>query len=244
MKPMTVFGIVIGFLSISAALQLVLAKPSAQGTQPYAPAIDPANFVTKVDHPYFPLKPGTTHIFEGKIETGFEHEEVVISANTKVIMGVTCVTVTDTVTIDGKLKEVTTDWYSQDKQGNVWYFGEDSKDYQDGKVVSTKGSWLAGINGALPGYIMRANPKVGETYRQEYYKGEAEDWATIMSLNTSATVPQGSYKNVWMTKDWAALDNPPIFEYKYYAKGIGQIMTTGGTGKNSWKISLLEIRNK
>jgi hypothetical protein len=243
MKPIRAFGIVIGFLSISAlSLQIVLAT-SAQDKQPYAPVIDPANFVAKVDHPYFPLKPGTTRIFEGKVEAGFEHEEVVISANTKVIMGVTCVSVTDTVTIDGKLKEATTDWYSQDKQGNVWYFGEDSKDYENGKVVSTKGSWTAGVNGALPGYVMKANPKVGETYRQEYYKGEAEDWATIMSLNESATVPQGSYKNVWMTKDWAALDNPPVYEYKYYAKGIGQIMTTGGTGK-SWKLSLIEIHSK
>jgi hypothetical protein len=249
MKPMTAFGIVIGFLSILAlSLQIVMAKPAvamlAQDKQPYAPVIDPTNFVLTVDHPYFPLKPGTKHIFEGKIDAGFEHEEVVVSSDIKVIMGVTCTQVTDTVTLDGKLKEKTVDWYSQDKQGNVWYFGEDSKDYENGKVVSTKGSWLAGVKGAYPGYIMKANPKLGETYRQEYYKGEAEDWATIISLNESVQVPQGSYKNVWMTKDWAALDNPPVYEYKYYAKGIGQIMTTGGTGKGSWKVSLIEIQNK
>jgi hypothetical protein len=243
MKPMTVFGIVIGLISISAAHQLVFAKPSAQSTQPYAPVIDPANFVAKIDNPYFPLTPGTTRIFEGKTDAGFEHEEVVVSADSNVIMGVTCITVTDTVKIDGKLKEATVDWYAQDKQGNVWYFGEASKDYENGKVVSTKGSWLAGVNGAYPGHIMKAQPKTGETYRQEYYKGEAEDWATVISLNESATVPQGSYKNVWMTKDWAALDNPPVFEYKYYAEGIGQIMTTGGTGKN-WKLSLIEIQSK
>ncbi len=248
MKPMTAFGIVIGFLSLSAlSFQVGFAKPavamSAQDKQTYAPVIDPNNFVTGVDNPYFPLKPGTTLIYEGKIDAGFEHEEVVVSADTKVIMGVTCVTVIDTVTIDGKLKEATVDWYAQDKQGNVWYFGEDSKDYENGKVVSTKGSWLAGVNGAYPGYIMKAQPKVGETYRQEYYKGEAEDWANVVSLNRSAIVPTGSYKNVWMTKDWAGLDNPPAFENKYYAKGIGLVMITGGTGKG-WKVSLIEIRRK
>lgn len=243
MKPMTVFGIVIGLMSISAAAwQIGLAKPIA-GTQPYAPAIDPANFVTKIDNPYFPLTPGTTMIFEGKTETGFEHTEARVGFDTRVIMGVKCIAVVDTVTVDGKLEELTTDWYSQDKQGNVWYFGEDSKAYKDGKVVSTKGSWIGGVNGAYPGYIMKAKPTVGETYRQEYYKGEAEDMATLVSLSETASVPQGSYKSVRMTKEWSALENPPVIEYKYYAKGIGQIMTTGGTGKG-WRLSLLEIQSK
>jgi hypothetical protein len=249
MKPISAFGIVIGFLSISAILvQATLATPatvfSTQATQAYAPKIDPGNFVTTIDNPYFPLTPGTTKIFEGKTDAGLEHEQMQVTSTTKVIMGVTCVTVTDTVTLAGKLEEVTTDWYAQDKQGNVWYFGEDSKAYKNGKVVSTKGSWLAGINGAYPGYVMKANPTPNETYRQEYQKGEAEDWATIISLNESATVPQGSYKNVRMTKEWSALDNPPAYEYKYYAKDIGQIMTASGTSKNSWKISLLEIQSK
>ncbi len=243
MKPMTVFGIVIGLLSISAAAhQLVLTKPSAQSAQLYAPVIDPTNFVAKIDNPYFPLTPGTTKIFEGKTDAGFEHEQMQVTFDTKVIMGVTCIAVKDTVTLAGKLEEVTTDWYAQDKQGNVWYFGEDSKAYKNGKVVSTKGSWTAGVNSAYPGYVMKAQPTANETYRQEYQKGEAEDWATILNLNENATVPQGSYKNVRMTKEWSALENPPIFEYKYYAKGVGQIMTASGMGTNSWKISLLEIR--
>jgi hypothetical protein len=215
---------------------------SAQNTQTYAPKIDPANFVTQVDNPYFPLTPGTTHVFEGKTDAGFEHEQMQVTDQTKVIMGVTCITVIDTVTLNGKLEELTTDWYSQDKQGNVWYFGEDSKAYKNGKVTSTKGSWLAGVNGALPGYIMKAKPNVGETYRQEYQKAEAEDMAKVIGLNESATVPQGSYKNVWLTKEWSALENPPAYEYKYYAKGIGQIMTKSVTGKG-WSISLIEIKN-
>ena len=246
MKPVTAFGIAIGFFGILAtSVQVGFAKPTAllAQSQPYAPAIDPTNFAAKIDNPYFPLTPGTTMIFEGKTDAGFERTEAQVSSETKIIMGVKCVSVVDTVTIDGKIEELTTDWYAQDKQGNVWYFGEDSKAYKDGKVISTKGSWLGGVKGAYPGYIMKAKPNVGETYRQEYFKGEAEDMATLVSLNEPVTVPQGSYKNVWMTKEWSALENPPIIEYKYYAKGIGQIMTTGGTGKG-WKLSLIEIKNK
>jgi hypothetical protein len=243
MKHRRAFGIVIGFLSISTLLLQIVLATSAQDKQPYAPVIDPANFVTTIDNPYFPLTPGTTMIFEGKTETGFERSEARVTSDTKIIMGVKCVAVVDTVTVDGKLEELTTDWYAQDKQGNVWYFGEDSKAYKDGTVASTKGSWLGGVKGAYPGYIMRASPKVGEIYRQEYFKGEAEDMATLVSLTESATVPQGSYKNVWMTKEWSALENPAVIEHKYYAKGIGQIMTMGGTGKESWKLSLIDIQH-
>jgi hypothetical protein len=241
MKPMTTFSIVIGLLSIWAIS--VQGALSAQTTQTYAPTIDPATFTSKIDNPYFPLIPGTTMIFEGKTEAGFEHVETRVGTDTKVIMGVKCVSVVDTVMLEGKLEELTTDWYAQDKQGNVWYFGEDSKAYKDGKVISTKGSWLGGVNGAYPGYIMKAKPTVGETYRQEYLRGEAEDMATLVNLNESVTVPQGSYKNVWMTKEWLALENAPVYENKYYAKGIGQIMTTDSTGK-AWKLSLIEIKNK
>ena len=143
------------------------------------------------------------------------------------ILGVTCVVVSDTVKVDGVLEEATLDWYAQDKQGNVWYFGEDSKEYKDGKVTSTKGSWETGVKGALPGIVMEANPKVGDTYRQEYYKGEAEDMASVESLSESVSVPYGAYSNLLMTKEWSALDSPPVFENKYYAKGVGFLMTKG-----------------
>jgi hypothetical protein len=183
--------------------------PPSGTVEPYAPVIDPANFVAVVDNPYMPLKPGTTFIYDGKTEKGNEHNEVYVSSETKVIMGVTCVVVKDKVMVDGALEEQTLDWYAQDKQGNVWYFGEDSKDYdKNGAVISTQGSWQGGVNGALPGIVMQAQPSVGQTYRQEYSKGEAEDWASVLSLTESLSVPTGSYKDMLMTNEWSALDNP------------------------------------
>jgi hypothetical protein len=213
----------------------------AQTQAPYAPVIDPANFVVGVDNPYFPLKPGTTFIYEGKTDKGLEHTEARVSSKTKLILGVTCITVEDTVKVDGKLTEATLDWYAQDKGGNVWYFGEDTKEYLGGKVSSTKGSWLAGVNGAQPGYIMKANPAKNETYRQEYLEGQAEDMATVVSLTESGSVPYGSYKNLLMTKEWSALDHTPVYERKYYARGIGQVFVKSSGG---FQLSLMEIRHR
>jgi len=207
----------------------------------YAPLIDPANFLAVIDNPYFPLKPGTTFVYEGKTDAGDEHVEVVVTSDTRVSMGVTCIVVKDTVSIDGVVTEDTLDWYAQDKQGNVWYFGEDTKEYLDGKVSSTAGTWEAGVHGAFPGIIMEANSAVGDTYRQEYYKGQAEDWASVLSLSESATVPYGSYTDMIMTNEWNALDSPPVYEHKYYAKGIGMVMTKYVDG--GYELKLIEIRH-
>ena len=208
----------------------------------YAPVIDPANFVTTIDNPYMTLIPGTTFIYDGITEKGKGHNEVYVSSETKVILGVTCIVVKDTVMVDGVLEEATLDWYAQDRQGNVWYFGEDSKEYEKGAVVGTKGSWEAGVDGALPGIVMKANPTIGETYRQEYYRGEAEDLATVLSLSESISIPFGSYSDVLMTNEWSALDTPPVYEHKYYAKGIGFIMTKYLEG--GYELKLTEIRHE
>ena len=239
---------IVVFVVFVAALMLAACsgKPASSDDaqlnpkETYAPVIDPANFISQIDNPYMPLLPGTTFISEGKTEKGNEYNEVYVSPETKVILGVTCVVVKDKVMVDGVLEEATLDWYAQDKQGNVWYFGENSKEYQDGQVTSTAGSWEAGVNNALPGIVMQANPTVGETYRQEYYKGEAEDWASVLSLSESVTVPTGSYSNVLMTNEWSGLDNPPIYEHKYYAAGIGFIMTKYVEG--GYEMKLVEIR--
>jgi len=216
------------------------SQPAAQ--EPYAPAIDPANFVDKIDNAYMPLIPGTTFIYEGKTENGNEHVEVVVTSETKVSMGVTCIVVKDTVSVDGVVTEDTLDWYAQDKQGNVWYFGEDTKEFQDGKVSSTAGTWEAGVDGALPGIIMGANSAVGDTYRQEYYKGQAEDVAAVLSLSESASVPYGSYSDLIMINEWNALDNPAVYEHKYYAKGIGVVMTKYVEG--GYELRLIDIRHE
>jgi len=242
MKAFRSLTILLAFaLTVAGCASPANSKPAQTTGEPYAPVIDPANFVAGIDNPYFPLKPGTTFIYEGKTEKGFEHNETFVSYETKVILGVTCVVISDTVTVDGQLEEATFDWYAQDKQGNVWYMGEDSKEYADGKVTSTKGSWEAGLDGALPGIIMQASPKVGQTYRQEYYKGEAEDLASVLILSESATVPYGSYKDLLMTQETTALE-PSLVENKYYAKGIGFVLMT--VPKGSERLELVEIRQK
>jgi hypothetical protein len=147
---------------------------------------------------------------------------MIVTHDTKQIMGVKCVVVDDRVWTNGKLTKKTFDWYAQDKRGNVWYFGEDSKEYKNGKVTSTGGSWEAGKDGAKPGIIMPAHPKVGQTYRQEYYKGKAEDMAQTLSLNGSVKVPYGSFNDVLVTKEWSPLE-PGVAEHKYYVAGVGDI---------------------
>jgi hypothetical protein len=206
----------------------------------YNPVIDPANFVTKVDNQYYPLKPNTTLIYEGKTENGNERIEVKVTDQTKKILGVTCVTVRDTVFADGKMIEDTLDWYTQDKEGNVWYFGEDSKEYKDGIVVSTEGSWEAGVDNAKPGILMKANPQVGNSYRQEYYKGKAEDKAEVISLGESVTVRNGSYKNCLKTKDLTPL-KPEDVENKYYAPGVGVILEVM-VNNSSDRVELVDIK--
>jgi len=188
----------------------------------YHPTIDPANFTTKIDNPYSTLTPGTTFIYEGTTENGFEHNEVTVTSDTKKILGVTCVVVKDTVTVDGELEEDTLDWYAQDKQGNVWYFGENAKQYAGGLIIGIEGSWEAGVNGAQPGIVMEANPAVGDIYRQEFAPGEAEDMAEVLSLTEATTVPFGTYTNCLMTKEFSGLE-PDVTEHKFYAKGVGFI---------------------
>jgi len=188
----------------------------------YAPHINPAEFTTKVDNEYLPLKPGTTFVYEG----GQERDEMSVTHQTKKVMGVECLVVDDKAWEDGKLIERTYDWFAQDKEGTVWYFGEDTKEYKNGKVVSTKGSWEAGVDGAKPGIIMQAHPKVGQSYRQEYYKGEAEDKAKVRSLNDSVTVAYGSFDHVLVTREWTPLE-PSYDEHKYYARGVGQVYGGG-----------------
>jgi hypothetical protein len=189
--------------------------------QAYAPPINPSEFTTKIDNKYFPLKPGTTFVYQGNGGGNPERDVMSVTHSTKQIMGVKCVVVDDRVWAGGKLTEKTFDYYAQDKKGTVWYFGENSKAYKNGKV-STAGSWEAGKNGAKPGIIMQAHPKVGQSYRQEYYKGSAEDMAKVIDINGSTKVPNGSFEHVLVSKEWSPLE-PGVVEHKYYAAGVGDI---------------------
>jgi len=200
-------------------------KKASPTTVPYAPTIDPAAFADQITNPYFPLTPGTTYVYEGSAGGVAEHNEVTVTNETKTILGVRCVVVHDVVTQDGEVVEDTLDWYAQDSEGNVWYFGEDTKEYENGVVTSTAGSWEAGVDGAQPGIVMKASPQVGDEYRQEYYAGEAEDMAKVLDVSGTRTVPAGSYADVVETEDFSPLE-PDIVERKYYAPGIGFVYST------------------
>jgi hypothetical protein len=194
-----------------------------------SPDIAPENFVDTADNPYFPLTPGTRYTYGAETEDGTETIETFVSHDTKEILGITCIVVEDRVYLDEELIEEAFDWYAQDVDGNVWYMGEDSAEYEDGELVSTAGSWKAGVDGAQPGIIMKADPRVGDSYRQEYYAGEAEDMGAVVALDQSVSVPYGDFDDCLKTLDWEPL-TPDSEEYKYYSPGIGLVLETLGNG--------------
>ena len=207
---------------------------------PYDWTIDPANFVPGVDNPYFPLEPGTVLVYEGQSDGEREVVTIHVTDRTKEILGVSSVVVRDTVTVAGEIHEDTFDWYAQDVDGNVWYMGEDTKEYEHGKVSSTEGSWEAGVDGALPGIIMPAAPNVGLAYTQEHYAGEAEDEAKIVALGKRVEVPYGSFDEVLVTEDQTPLE-PKVLERKYYAPGIGVVFEELVQGGNE-ALELVSVR--
>lgn len=211
------------------------------GQEPYDPIINPTNFVSGVNNPFMPLVPGTTYIYEGMTAAGLEHNEVAVTSNTTLILGVTCIEVRDTSTVNGELVEDTLDWYAQDTDGNVWHFGENAKQYAGGLVVGVEGSWTAGIDGAKPGIIMKASPAVADFYRQEFSLGTAEDMAEVVSLTETVTVPYGSnttFTNCLKTEETSPLE-PEALENKFYASGIGNISTIDlVTGEKSELIAI------
>jgi hypothetical protein len=194
-----------------------------QGSEPVK--LDPGDFTSQIDNPYWPMKPRGRWVYrEGKAR-----DVVTVTSTTKKIMGIEAVVVHDVLTEDGEVTEDTFDWYAQDASGNVWYMGEDTKELDGGKVVSTEGSWEAGVDGAQPGVIVPAKPEVGMTYRQEYYKGEAEDAGEVLSLDARETVPYGSFDGLLKTKDYSPLE-PKVVEHKFYAKGVGPILAITVSG--------------
>jgi hypothetical protein len=186
--------------------------------QAYEPAIDPADFTTTVDNTYFPLPPGMTTTFRD----GNERVVVTVTASTRVVMGVTTVVVRDQEFDGDQLIEDTEDWYAQDGEDNVWYFGESTAECRDSAVTSQAGSWEAGVDGAQPGIVMLGQPKVGDYYRQEYYRGHAEDVARVREVGATMIVGDTTYTNVLVTEDFSALE-PEVLEHKGYAPEVGLI---------------------
>ena len=193
-----------------------------QGDEPVQ--LDPADFVAEIDNPYWPMKPGNRWVYNETDAEGNEMQvEVTVTNDKKDIVGISATVVHDVVTQDGSVKEDTLDWYAQDVDGNIWYLGEDTKEYENAVVVSTEGSWETGVDGAQPGILVPADPTVGMTYRQEYLAGEAEDRAKILSLDQHVEVPYGAFDGCLQTEDTTPLD-PDVLEHKYYCRDIGPVL--------------------
>jgi hypothetical protein len=218
--------------ALALAIVAILAVPSTAdatgrasgGAERDDQKIRPSDFVATVDNPYFPLAPGARWIYENQTADGLERIVVEVTDEQKQVIGIQATVVHDTVTLDGQIIEDTFDWYAQDDKGNVWYLGEDTHEYDNGVPVNSKGAWKAGVDGARPGIIMQAHPRVGDVYRQELAKGVAEDKAEVLSVTASAEVPFGSYSgNVLKTRDWNPLERGTA-EHKFYARGVGPVL--------------------
>ncbi len=215
------------------------------GEEAYDPMINPADFSTVIDNPYLPMTPGTTMVYENEI--GDELITVTVTDQTVEILGVECVVVRDTVyegatylgngQVDGgALVEDTWDWFAQDNAGNVWYFGEHSREYEEGQLVSLEGSWTAGVDGAKPGIVMLADPMEFDMYRQEFLLGEAEDMALVTDTEAEEVVL--GYAGELETDEWTPIE-PDVHENKYYAEDIGLILETNPeTGE---RVELIDI---
>jgi hypothetical protein len=204
-----------------------------QGDAPFE--LDPADFTADIDNPYWPMEPGTRWTSREVDEEGKELLVVVtVSTETREIAnGVTARIVRDTVTQDGDVIEDTLDWYAQDAEGNVWYLGEETAEFEDGELATTEGSWEAGVDGALAGVVVPAHPAAGQHYRQEYWEGEAEDNGAVLSIDEQVEVPAGHWEDALLTADTNALE-PDVLEYKLYAPGVGPVLAldvSGGAGR-------------
>jgi len=191
-----------------------------------AAAVASFAFSAHVSNPWFPLRPGDRYVYVGVKDGKRARDVVTVARATRVIDGAPCRPVSDRLYLNGKLEERTTDWYSQDARGDVWYFGEDTAELDaHGKVTSTEGTWLSGRDGAKAGVYMPADPRVGQSGRQEYYKGHAEDHFAVVARWGG---------NAVLTKEWTPLE-PGGLDHKYYVRGVGTVVeetVKGGVERN------------
>ena len=217
-------------------IAVVMAGISLLAMPPGGVGATGSGFSARVDNPWFPLKPGTTYVYRGVKDGQPSRDVVTVTHKTKTIAGAPCVVVEDRLYLRGRLEERTTDWYTQDKSGNVWYFGESTAELdKKGHVTSTEGTWQAGREGARPGIYMPAHPKVGQTGRQEYYKKHAEDHFQVVRLHANVRAPYVTSENALLTKEWTPLE-PGVIDHKFYVRGIGTVLeqtVKGGDERNA-----------
>ena len=226
------------YLCTLAALIAVLVSATGAVATPTPPA---SAFSSRVDNQWFPLIPRTRYVYTGIKDGKPSRDVVTVTTRTRKIAGVPCVEVEDRLYLRGKLGERTTDWYSQDSKGNVWYFGEQTAELDaSGHVTSTEGTWLAGVHGAKPGIYMPASPQVGESGRQEYYKGHAEDHFKVIGIFSSVLGP--GTRNAVLTEETTPLE-PGTVDHKLYVRGIGTALeqtVKGGDERNT----LISVRHR
>jgi hypothetical protein len=234
---------VLRWLSLSLAVLALVgcgggSKSSSSGSSSLPHGTTPSkleasNFTTEIDNPYWPMRPGSHWVYR-EVENGeAQRVDVTVTDRTKVLGGVSARVVHDQVTRKGQVLEDTYDWYAQDSDGNLWYFGEDTKEYESGKLKTTEGSWAYGVDGAQPGVVVPADPKQGMSYREEYYAGHAEDAAEVLNVGSQVQVPYGQFKGAMLTRNYSSLE-PTVEEMKLYARGVGPVMellVSGGSGR-------------
>jgi hypothetical protein len=205
----------LAFAAVALASAILGCTASATAGRP--------GFAPQVDNPWFPLSPGTTSVYRG-VKDGQRSRDVVrVTHRTKMIQGVNCTVLEDRLYLRGRLHERTTDWYAQDRDGTVWYFGEATAELdRNGKVTSTEGSWQAGVDGAQAGIYMPAQPQVGQSARQEFLRGHAEDHFEVLSLTARVTTPFVSSRRALLTKEWTPLE-PGVVDHKLYVRGVGMV---------------------
>lgn len=225
-------------LAAGAALLVLVTSCGGSGASAFPQDretvdLDSADFTSAIDNPWMPLRTGARWVYRVTSPDGGDRKTVVtVLDETREVMGVETRVVHELELADGELVEETDDWYAQDADGNVWYFGEDTRELEDGVVWTTAGSWEAGVDGAQPGILFPAQPEVGMSYRQEFVDGPAEDEEEVIRLDESVQVPYGSFDQVVMTRD-VTPDEPELVQYKFFARGVGRLLAVELSGGNS-----------
>jgi hypothetical protein len=233
-------AVALGVVPASAASADSCRLPRFGPGRSYDPHIRPTDFSPRVDNPWFPLTPGRTLVYTGTKDGRKALDLVVATSRTRVIGGVRTRVVEDRLYLDNVLEERTSDYYAQDRCGNVWYFGEDTAALdRHGRVVDTEGTWHAGVDGAQPGVFMQAHPQLGRKFRQEWYRGHAEDVFKVIDRSAPATVPYGSFGHALRTAEWTALE-PDVLDNKDYVRGIGEVAEVSVKGPRE-ALGLVEI---
>lgn len=211
------------FMALVGISVMIWQRSFTRENGTYAPVLTVSASSAMITNPYFTLPRGTQYIYEGDTHEGPARIVVTVLPETRFVMGIEAQIVEDQEFINGELVETTRDWYVQDVEGNVWYLGEETAEYEDGELTTREGSWGAGTNGAKPGIIMKAHPEVGDSYWQEYFINEALDRADVVALDAVVAVPYGSYSGCLKTFEYTPLE-PKAREFKYYCKEVGMMV--------------------